>query len=97
MEDGVEGTQHYRPKVASGTFIGTEFADTTYTVDKGLPDILGHVCRYSDSARSEREAPVTADQGIWYPVTARSTLYTSEILCLPLRRGDAHSAYPTRC
>lgn len=63
VQGGVEGTQHYQPRVAAGNFIGTEIADPLYDPLKCPIELSGHLCRYSDSAYSRRDAPVTADQG----------------------------------
>ena len=63
VQGGVTGTEHYQPTVADGNLIGTEIADPLYTPDKCPLLLLGHVCRYSDSAYDERDPGVTADQG----------------------------------
>jgi hypothetical protein len=57
------GTQHYQPTVGNGNLIGQEIADPPYTLDKCPLSLIGHLCRYSDSAYSQRDAGVTADQG----------------------------------
>jgi hypothetical protein len=62
-QGGVQDTEHYQPTVAADNFIGTEIADPTYTRDKCPPGVRGKVCRWSDSAYSERAAGVSADQG----------------------------------
>jgi hypothetical protein len=63
VQGGVEGTQHYQPRVDTGNFIGTEIADPLYSATKCPLELTGHLCRYSDSAYSQRDALVTADQG----------------------------------
>lgn len=63
-QGGVESTSHYQPTVASGNFIGTEIADPTYTSAKCPAGLTGYVCRYSDSAFSERASGVSADLGL---------------------------------
>jgi len=63
-QGGVEGTSHYQPTVASGNLIGTEIADPAYTAGKCPPDLTGYVCRYSDSAFSQRDSALSADMGL---------------------------------
>lgn len=63
-QGGVESTNHYQPTVASENLIGTEIADPTYTTAKCPPGLTGYVCRYSDSAFSQRDSGVSADLGL---------------------------------
>ncbi len=57
------GTQHYQPSVATGNLIGVEVADPAWDLMKCPIGLVGHLCRYSDSAYSQRDGTVTADQG----------------------------------
>jgi hypothetical protein len=63
IQGGVEGTQHYQPRVQTGNLIGTEIADPTYDPMKCPIEFAGRMCRYSDSAYSQRDGAITADQG----------------------------------
>jgi len=63
-QGGVEGTLDYQNSITSANLIGTEIADPDYTLAKCPAGTKGKVCRYSDSAYSERASGVTADQGL---------------------------------
>src|SRR5207249_2023715 len=63
VQGQVTGTQHYQPSVANGNLIGTEIADPAWDPMKCPLGLTGHLCRYSDTAYSQRAAGVAADQG----------------------------------
>jgi hypothetical protein len=62
-QGGVENTKHYQNVVTTENFIGTEIADPLYTKSKCPAGVRGKVCRWSDSAYSQRDSAVSADQG----------------------------------
>jgi len=70
VQGQVTGTQHYQPSVANGNLIGTEIADPAWDPMKCPLGLTGHLCRYSDTAYSQRAAGVTADQGFIAQTTA---------------------------
>jgi len=63
VQGQVTGTQHFQPSTGAGNLIGTEIADPAWDAMKCPVGLVGHLCRYSDSAYSQRAAGVTADQG----------------------------------
>ncbi len=67
------GTQHFQPTVANGNLIGQEIADPPWDAMKCPIGLVGHLCRYSDTAYSQRDGTVTADQGFIAKTTGVNT------------------------
>jgi len=67
------GTQHFQPSVGNGNLIGQEIADPPYEATRCPLNLAGHLCRYSDSAYSQRDGTVTADQGFIARTTGANT------------------------
>ena len=70
VQGQVTGTQHFQPTTGAGNLIGTEIADPAWDAMKCPLGLTGHLCRYSDTAYSQRAAGVTADQGFIAKTTA---------------------------